>query len=115
MITKNDILIELYNTNFVEKYTRQVFKNTQDIDIQDVCQHCWLQICEIDEQKLIEIYEKKGINGIRQFVSGIINRQCNSVRSSLYYLYIKKNVKNIMIHRLNNNEKWSEETLWLDN
>lgn len=112
MKTKNQIITELYNTNFVDKYCRQIFKNTNEIDIEDVIQHCYLQICEIDEQKLIDIYNKKGINGIRQFVSGIINRQCNSVRSSLYYTYVKKNVKNIMIHRLNNNEKWTESELW---
>lgn len=115
MITKNEILIELYNNEFVDKYCRQIFKNVQDIPIEDVCQHCWLQICEIDDQRLIDIYNKKGLNGVRQFVSGIINRQCNSTRSSLYYTYIKKNVKNIMVHRLNNNEKWSEETLWENN
>ena len=111
-MTKNEIITELYKTNFVDKYTRQIFKNTNDIPIEDVIQNNYLQICEIDEQKLIDIYNKKGINGIRQFVSGIINRQTNSVRSSLYYTYVKKNVKNIMIHRLNNNEKWSESELW---
>lgn len=114
-MTKNEIITELYNTNFVQKYCQQIFKNTQDIPIEDVIQHIFLQVLEIDEKKLIEIYNKKGINGIRQFVSGIINRQCNSTRSSLYYTYIKKNVKNIMINRLNNNEKWTESELWEDN
>lgn len=114
-MTKNEIITELYNTNFVQKYCREIFKNTKDIPIEDVIQHIFLQVLEIDEQKLIDIYEKKGINGIRQFASGIINRQCNSVRSSLYYTYIKKNVKNIMIDRLNKNDKWSEETLWENN
>lgn len=114
-MTKNEIITELYNTNFVQKYCREIFKNTKDIPIEDVIQHIFLQVLEIDEQKLIDIYEKKGINGIRQFVSGIINRQTNSVRSSLYYLYVKKNVKNIMIHRLNNNEKWDESNLWENN
>lgn len=115
MITKNQIITELYNTNFVQKYCREIFKNTKDIPIEDVCQHIFLQVLEMDEKKLIEIYEKKGINGIRQIVSGIINRQCNSTRSSLYYIYVKKNVKNIMIQRLNNNECWSEDNAWEDN
>lgn len=114
MKNKNEILEELYETNFVDKYCRQIFKNVQDIPIEDVCQHCWLQICEVDEEKLIEIYNKKGINGVRQFVSGIINRQTNSTRSSLYYIYIKKNVRNIMIDRINNNEFWSESEAWQD-
>ncbi|MBO7226544.1 MAG: hypothetical protein J6V33_03055 [Bacteroidales bacterium] len=114
-MNKNQIITELYNTQFVDKYCRQIFKNTNEINIEDVVQHCWLQICEIDEKKLINIYNKKQIDGVRQFVSGIINRQCNSVRSSLYYTYVKKNVKNIMIHRLNNNEKWDEANLWEDN
>lgn len=114
-MTKNEIITELYNTEFIQKYCRKIFKNTQDIDIEDVIQHCWLQILETDDQRLIDIYNKKGLNGVRQFVSGIISRQVNSTRSSLYYLYIKKNVKNIMIHRINNNENWSEDNEWENN
>lgn len=84
-MNKNDILVELYNTEFVDKYVRErsICKN----DIEDKINDIWVIICDIPEQRLIDFYKQGGINKIRQFVSGIISRQCCSVNSKIYQTY----------------------------
>lgn len=117
-MTIDDIIIELYHTNFVTKFTAQQLTNRDIIDVADAVQHCWLEIIQWlrkNEQKSIEIYKKKGVNGIRQVASGIITRQCKSQSSSLYYQYVKKDANNLLIKRQNDKKQcWNESTGWND-
>lgn len=117
-MTIDDIIIELYNTNFVFKYTAQQLTNRDLIELDDAVQHCWVEIIQWlrkNEDKTLKMYEKGGINKIRQVASGIITRQCCSQSSSLYYQYVKKNVDNLLIKQQNDKRiKWSEENGWND-
>lgn len=115
-MTIYDIIIELYDTNFVRNFTAQQLTNRDVIELDDAVQHCWVEIIQWlrkNEQKSFEIYEKKGINGIRQIASGIITRQCKSTSSSLFYSYIKKDTQNLVIKQQNDKHvQWSEENGW---
>lgn len=117
-MTIDDIIIELYHTNFVRKFTAQQLTNRDNIDVPDAVMELWVNVIEWlrkNEEKSIEIYKKGGINKIRQVVAGIIVRQCRSTSSSLYYKYVKKSTKNLIIKRQNDRRvKWDEEKGWND-
>lgn len=117
-MTIDDIILELYNTNFVFKYTAEMLTNRDVIELDDAVQHCWVCIIEWlrkNEDKALHIYKKKGINGIRQIASGIITRQCKSKSSSLYYQYVKKDANNLLIKRQSDKKQcWNESTGWND-
>lgn len=66
-------------------------------DINDVTQEIWVIICSQPEERLQDLYEQGGINKVRQFVAGIICRQCRSVNSVVYYKYDKGRDKLISI------------------
>lgn len=69
-MTNNQIIEELISTGFVKNYVRKRcigWESQEDIE-QDV----YLILLEYD--LLQEIYKMKGINGIRQIASGIIQR-----------------------------------------
>lgn len=111
----NKIYNELVEVQFVENYTKRMLVN-KEIPIDEVIQYCYLQIFEYfdkNKDKAIEIYQTKGINGIRQIASGIIHRQVCSKNSPFYNQYIKKNTRNIIKRRTNDNkQKWNEVEGW---
>lgn len=114
-LSKEKIIKELIETQFVENYCRQKLTN-KEIEIEEAIQHIYLIICEIEEEKLINWYSEGGINKIRQVVSGIISRQLNSTNSEFFYTYVLKNPDNIIRKRLNNKyEKYDEENGWSTN
>ena len=108
---KNKILTELYETAFVNNYVRKLIHRRSNINEDDAIQHCWLQILEIPDGKLIHQYERNGIKGVIQFVSGVIYRQCISTNSSLYYTQVKYSTDSV-IKKRQTHQKWSEETGW---
>lgn len=113
MKTKEEIINELYNTQFVENYTKRLLKQQEFLE--DAIAEVWLMIAEIPEERFQQLYEERGIDKVRQFVGGIINRQINSKNSKFYYTYIKKNTKNIMIKRTaDKKQHYSEDSGWLD-
>lgn len=117
-MTIDDIIMELYETNFVFKYTAEMLTNRDVIELDDAVMEVWVNVIEWlrkNEDKALHIYKKKGINGIRQIASGIIVRQCRSQSSSLYYKYIKKSTKNLVIKRQADKRiQWDEENGWSD-
>lgn len=117
-MTIDDIIMELYETNFVFKYTAEMLTNRDVIELDDAVMEVWVNVIEWlqkNQDKALKMYEKKGINGIRQVVAGIIVRQCRSQSSSLYYKYVKKSTKNLIIKRTNDNkQQYDEENGWYD-
>lgn len=86
-MTREKILLELNNTGFVERYVCQSLVNRSYLE--DKINDIWVIICEIPEDRLLNLYKEGGINKIRQFVSGIIFRQCHSKTSPMYKVYDK--------------------------
>lgn len=112
-MTKYEIIQELIDTHFIENYTAKMLVNKEEIPLDDAIQECWLAILTIDEERLINWYEEGGINKVRQVAAGIINRQCRSTSSKLYYTYCKKSTDNLIIKRTNDQKQiYSEEGGW---
>ncbi len=110
-MSKNDIIIELYETSFVDNYVRKLLRNRGNIDVSEAIQHCWLQIVELNEEKLFCFYNKRGIKGVISFVSGLIHRQCLSKNSTLYYTHIKHSCESVLKKRMCY-EQWGEAEGW---
>lgn len=86
-MTKNAIVKELYETNFVDRYVRKLYTwNWENID--DIIQDIYVMVCELPDERLMDLYENGGINKVRQFITGIIHNQLKSCNSRLYYKYI---------------------------
>ena len=90
MLDKTQIVAQLYRTQFVENYLK-TFVRANDIEfIADEIQEIYLIVLQTDEQRLLQMYAKDGINGVRRFVSGVIYRQMNSTTSRIHSLYRKR-------------------------
>lgn len=111
MKSKQQILDELYKTEFIQKYTRQLLKQ-QDL-LEDAIQEVWAIVCSVEEERLQGWYKEDGINGVRRYVSGVINRTVNSDTSSFYLKYIKRSLANIT-QKIEHDHKvrFSEVTGW---
>lgn len=109
--TKQQILDELYRTEFVEKYTRQLLRQ-QDL-LEDATQEVWSIVAAVPEERLQGWYKEDGINGVRRYTSGVINRTVNSDTSSFYLKYIKRSLANIT-QKIEHDPKvkFSEVTGW---
>lgn len=85
--TREAILVELYNTRFVENYARSFCGAVDMQHFDDIVQELYSIICEIPEDRLTKIYAKGGINSVRRYVSGIITRQLRSTSSTIFKKY----------------------------
>lgn len=110
-MTRDDILQELFETEFVEKYTRQLCMRPDLLE--DYVQEVWLLIAELPEDKLQEMYQIDGINTIRRYVSGVINRTVRSKTSAAYYKLIKRGIETMQRKMTADNEiKFDEVNGW---
>lgn len=86
---RNDIIGELVETQFVEHYAARFCGRNDFVNFDDIVAELYLIICELPESTLTTIYDAAGINGIRQYVSGIIIKQLRSKNSRIYHKYTK--------------------------
>ena len=97
-MSREKILDELVNSGFIEWYTLQLMSKTSgfivqtDEEYQEYIQEIWLQICEIQEDKLIDLYNE---NKLKAYVSGLIHRNVKSNTSPAYTHIRKQNNKYI--------------------
>lgn len=97
-MSREKILNELVNSGFIEWYTLQLMSKTSgfivqtDEEYQEYIQEIWLQICEIQEDKLIDLYNE---NKLKAYVSGLIHRNVKSNTSPAYTHIRKQNNKYI--------------------
>ena len=97
-MSREKILDELVKSGFIEWYTLQLMSKTSgfivqtDEEYQEYIQEIWLQICEIQEDKLIELYNE---NKLKAYVSGLIHRNVKSNTSPAYTHIRKQNNKYI--------------------
>ncbi len=113
MLKREEILKELYETEFVDKFTRE--KCLQKDYVDDYIQEVWKIICEIPECKLIQLYDKEHhINGVRRFVAGIICRAVASSTSPIYAKLVKHDTRKITQKLYNDKKmKYDEQEGWL--
>lgn len=113
MVNREQILQELYDTQFVQRYTMEKCKQRDYYD--DYLGEVWLIICQIPEERLVKLYEEgDGINGVRRFVAGIICRTVASQTTEPYYRLIKRDCRNLAI-KMNNDKRltFNEEEGWI--
>lgn len=97
-MSRDSILDELVKSGFIEWYTLQLMSKTSgfivqtDEEYQEYIQEIWLQICEIQEDKLIDLYNE---NKLKAYVSGLIHRNVKSNTSPAYTHIRKQNNKYI--------------------
>ena len=97
-MSKDKILDELVKSGFIEWYTLQLMSKTSgfimqtDEEYQEYIQEIWLQICEIQEDKLIDLCND---NKLKAYVSGLIHRNVKSNTSPAYTHIRKQNNKYI--------------------
>lgn len=92
MVTRDEILVELYNTQFVENYAKKFVKGNDIENLEDEIQELYLIAAEIPEERLINMYRADGINGVRRFMAGVIHRQMNSTTSLIHSKYRKHKI-----------------------
>ena len=97
-MSREKILDELVKSCFIEWYTLQLMSKTSgfimqnDEEYQEYIQEIWLQICEIQEDKLIDLYTE---NKLKAYISGLIHRNVKSNTSPAYTHIRKQNNKYI--------------------
>ena len=97
-MSRDSILDELVKSGFIEWYTLQLMSKTSgfivqtDEEYQEYIQEIWLQICEIQEDKLIDLYNE---NKLKAYISGLIHRNVKSNTSPAYTHIRKQNNKYI--------------------
>ena len=107
-MTKTEIVQELYDTEFVQKYSPQFVMQKDLTD--DFIQEVWLEIMEIPEEKLKAMYEADGINGVRKYVSGLIIRTCKSDTSRAHYKLVRYDARNLSKKMINDPKVKFDET-----
>ena len=93
---REKVLKYLYESNFVESYTKKLVYPSDKENLQDdFIQEVWLQICEIPEKKWEEITRNNTnpdqMYGVRNFVSVVIRNTVISTTSSAFRKLKKQN------------------------
>ena len=84
--TPESVKRELYESNFIPNYLRQLSHPTDEQFLSDLEQDIWVIVCSLSDEKLINIYNGN-LNNLRRYVAGIIHRQLKSTSSSYYRTY----------------------------
>ena len=93
---REKVLKYLYESNFVESYTKKLVYPSDKENLQDdFIQEVWLQICEIPEKKWEEITRNNTnpdqMYGVRNFVSVVIRNTVVSTTSAAFRKLKKQN------------------------
>ncbi len=110
-----EIITEIYNSRFIERYSWQFMKNAEMINREDIIQEIYLMLCEVEGGRLCGIYEGGGMNAVMRYVSGLVVRQLRSDNSKVYWKYTLRTQRELSIgdFRAWYNET-AEKTFWDD-
>jgi hypothetical protein len=107
--TKEQILVELYDTQFVDNYARKIAGVVDRMYLEDIVGDLYLMICELPADLIVTVYNRCGINCFRQYISGMIYRQMKSTNSKVYRNYKKHAYDTIPASQVENIDKvWGE-------
>lgn len=86
--SREDILQYLWDVGLINNYVKKLeYETIDDETLQDIIQEIWLVICEIPEDKIVNLYKEQGKTGLTAFMSGLIYRQIHSNTSPIYRKY----------------------------
>lgn len=86
---RNDIISELCNTGFIEKYMRQQCFETDEDRIKDFAQEIYVILLSDDPEGIEQMYEEGGLDRVKVFAAGIIKRQLTLSHSLIHRKYRK--------------------------
>lgn len=103
---REELINYIINTNLVEWYTCKLFKKTvDDYYVQEYIQEIWVQILQLSDDKLRQLWNQ-GYPAVTAFISTIIKNNVISVKSPSY-MHIKNHLDKY-IHV--DNDVWDEMT-----
>lgn len=106
VMTKRDILDKLSKEKKVEELVYNIVgKNNRRPEINDLIQMVYLILLEYDEDKIVQLYEKKQLIF---FITRIILNQYNSSNSPFHYTYRKWSKDNQDISELKEKDEPAE-------
>ena len=73
-MTKQEIIEELYKTEFVKAYTKKLYGTNHPEWIEDRINDAYVCICSLPDERIISMYKQGGINFIRKYAAGVIFR-----------------------------------------
>ena len=101
---RQSILEWIYKTNIVPWYATYILQRPyEDDEVQDFIGELYLIICEVKEEKWNDLYSQ-GKFAISGYVTGIIRQQLYSSSSAIYFKYLKRKKKEIIMDE----EFWSQ-------
>lgn len=110
MKSKQQILIELYRTHFVENYVRKIANEVDMMMFDDIVGELYLIICELPGNVITSVYNQCGINCFRRYISGIVVKQMRSNNSKIYWKYKRHLYNTIPASQVENFEAiWEEK------
>lgn len=83
-MTRNDIIVELYNARTIEKLATKFSSQIGYNDWSDFVQHIYLILLNMDESKLVRLYES---NELIYYVVSIIRNQAVNTNSDFHRTY----------------------------
>lgn len=102
-ITRDRIMEWMANTKYVEGF---IYKRIHSLDkeyVDDYIQEVWLQILELDEDKIVEIY-KSGKGRFTNYIKALIMNNIRSTCSNLYKHIRQPRLKEVYL----TDEQWVE-------
>lgn len=101
---REKIMQYLIDTNLVEWYvTKLLKKRIEEYSVQEYIQECWLQILQIKDDMLKDLWYQ-GHPAVTAYVSSLIKQTVISVESPAYYRVFKANKRLIHV----DTEVWDE-------
>ena len=105
-MTKNDIIEQLAKEKKIEEIVRNIVgKNNKRPEIDDLVQMVYLILLEYDEDKIVNMYNKKQLIF---FITRIVLNQFNSSNSRFHYIYRKWSKDNVEFNANINEENEPE-------
>ena len=100
-ITRQRLVDWMSKTGYVEGYIHKKISPMDKMYVEDYIQECWIQILEVPDDKMVEIY-RKGKGKFTNYIKTLIN---NNIRSRVSHLY-----KNIRADK--KNELYLDDAEW---
>lgn len=83
--SREGVLQYIADTEVVEQFTKGYLKkNLKDYLTEEYMQEIWVQICQLPEEKLKDLYWQGPVS-LRAFIIQMIKQNCISIKSRAYY------------------------------
>lgn len=89
MMTRADIITDLYKSHFVEVDANKFIGHTERQYRDDIIAELYLMVCEIPERRLLELSQRCGCECVKNYVAGLVIKQLRSKNSRVFRKYTR--------------------------